>query len=141
MLKIKKLHPDAEVPEYAHETDSGLDLRACEDLTINPGDWELVPTGIAIELLPGTEAQIRSRSGLALGYGVAVLNSPGTVDEGYRGEIRVILINHSKEWFKVKKGAKIAQMVIAPVLRPEIEIVEELGESARGEAGFGSTGL
>ncbi len=141
ILKIKKLIESAVIPQYEHLDDSGLDLIAIEELTIPPGASCLVRTGIAIALPPNTEAQVRPRSGLALKHQITVLNSPGTVDEGYRGEIGVILINHGKQTFQVTQGMKIAQMVIMPVIRVEIKEVEQLGETSRGVGGFGSTGL
>ena len=140
VLKIKKLSEDAIIPFYAHPGDAGLDLFSVEEVTIEPGKRKLVATGISIELPKNTEAQVRPRSGLALKYGVTVLNSPGTIDEGYRGEIKVILINHGEEAFKINKGDKIAQMVIMPVLTVGIEEVEILNDSERGEGGFGATG-
>ena len=140
VLKIKKLSEDAIIPFYAHPGDAGLDLFSVEEVTIEQGKRKLVATGISIELPKNTEAQVRPRSGLALKYGVTVLNSPGTIDEGYRGEIKVILINHGEEAFKINKGDKIAQMVIMPVLTVGIEEVEILNDSERGEGGFGSTG-
>ena len=140
VLKIKKLNEDAIIPFYAHPGDAGLDLFSVEEVTIEPGKRQLVATGISIELPKNTEAQVRPRSGLALKYGVTVLNSPGTIDEGYRGEIKVILINHGEEAFKINRGDKIAQMVIMPVLTVGIEEVEILNDSERGEGGFGSTG-
>jgi dUTP pyrophosphatase len=140
-IKIKRLKEQAILPFYEHLYDSGLDLISIEEIEILPGDSYLVPTGIAIELPPGTEAQIRPRSGLALKHQITVLNTPGTIDEGYRGEIGVILINHGKQTFKVTKGMKIAQMVIAPVIRVEIEEVDQLSDSSRGTGGFGSTGM
>ena len=141
ILKIKKLIESAVIPQYEHLDDSGLDLIAIEELTIPPGASCLVRTGIAIALPPNTEAQVRPRSGLALKHQITVLNSPGTVDEGYRGEIGVILINHGKQTFQVTQGMKIAQMVIMPVIRVEIKEVEQLEETSRGMGGFGSTGL
>jgi dUTP pyrophosphatase len=141
-MRVHLLYPDSQVPSYAHETDSGMDLFACENALIHPGERKLIGTGIAIELPASTEAQIRPRSGLATKYGITLLNTPGTIDEGYRGEIKVLLINHSREAFQVTKGMRIAQMVIAPVLRPKIEVGsgEPVGTS-RGARGFGSTGL
>jgi dUTP pyrophosphatase len=119
-----------------------MDLVAYESLVIPAGEWRLVGTGIAIELPHLTEAQVRPRSGLAAKHGITVLNTPGTIDEGYRGEIKVILMNHSQQDFSVQKGMKIAQMVIAPVLRPTVEIGEdEISETTRGAKGFGSTGV
>ena len=141
VLKIKKLSEDAIIPFYAHPGDAGLDLFSVEEVTIEPGKRKLVATGISIELPKNTEAQVRPRSGLALKYGVTVLNSPGTIDEGYRGEIGIILINFSKEEFKIEKGMKIAQMVIKPILDLEVEEVYELTETSRGQGGFGSSGL
>lgn len=118
-----------------------MDLFAIAPQTIPPGETALISTGIAIELPPGTEAQVRPRSGLALKHSISVPNTPGTVDAGYRGEIRVILINHGKHPFEVLKGMRIAQMVIMPVIRAELEEVKSLSDSVRGEGGFGSTGV
>lgn len=141
-LKIKRISDKAVLPNYAHEGDAGLDLYAVKELILNPGDRGLVHTGIQIELPKNTEAQIRPRSGLALKHGITTLNSPGTIDEGYRGEIGVILINHSDETFKVEEGMKIAQMVVKPVLKVEITEVEELSsDTDRSENGFGSSGI
>jgi len=139
-LKIKKIDHKAIIPNYAHEGDAGLDLYAIKELVLNPGDRGLVHTGIQIELPKNTEAQIRPRSGLALKSGITTLNSPGTIDEGYRGEIGVILINHSNEVFTVEQGMKIAQMVIKPVFKVNIIETKELSESERNENGFGSSG-
>ncbi|MCX7591315.1 MAG: dUTP diphosphatase [Kiritimatiellae bacterium] len=140
ILRIKRLAEHAIPPRYAHPGDAGLDLFASEEVEIQPGSTAVVPTGIAIELPPGTEAEVRPRSGLAAKYQVTVLNSPGTIDEGYRGEVCVILINHGRNPFRVLRGMKIAQMVVRPVLRVEVKEVEELSETARGADGFGSTG-
>ncbi|MGK7954996.1 MAG: dUTP diphosphatase [Crocosphaera sp.] len=140
-LKIIKLNPKAIIPKYEHDNDSGLDLVSIETVEILPRESQLIKTGISIELPPNTEAQIRPRSGLALKHQITVLNTPGTIDEGYRGEIGVILINHGKTAFKVTQGMRIAQMVIAPVIRVKIEEVEELNNTMRGKGGFGSTGI
>lgn len=140
ILMIKKLAEDAVLPHYAHPGDAGLDLFANENATLEPGSSRLIRTGISIELPHGTEAQVRPRSGLALKNGITVLNTPGTIDEGYRGEIGVILINHSRNPFHVDKGMKIAQMVINPVLRVEVRETKELSDTKRGAGGFGSTG-
>jgi len=140
-LKILKLNDEAILPQYAHIGDAGLDLFSLANTTIEPGESQLIPTGIVIELPLGTEAQIRPRSGLALKHQITVLNTPGTIDAGYRGEIGVILINHGKTSFNITKGMKIAQMVIAPVLRVEIEEVQQLSDTTRRDNGFGSTGL
>lgn len=140
-LKIKRLSPDAVIPQYAHPDDSGLDLCSVQDLVLKPGDWSMIRTGLAIELPPGTEAQVRPRSGLAARHAITMLNTPGTVDEGYRGEVCVIAINLGKEPFEVKKGMRIAQMVICPVIRVEIEETQALSDTARNAGGFGSTGV
>lgn len=140
-IKVIKLNELAKLPKYEHRDDSGLDLFAVEDKEIFPGNTELIRTGISIELPEGTEAQIRPRSGLALKHSITVLNTPGTIDAGYRGEVGVILINHGKTLFHVSVGMKIAQMVIAPVIHAEIEEAERLTITRRGESGFGSTGL
>jgi len=118
-----------------------MDLCAIASQTILPGDSALIPTGIAIELPLGTEAQVRPRSGLALRNSITVLNTPGTVDAGYRGEICVILINHGKVPFEVEAGMRIAQMVITPVIRATLNEVSRLSDSLRGKGGFGSTGV
>jgi len=141
VLKVKLLSEKAQLPQYAHKGDAGLDLFATEDAVIQAGESALIPTGISIQLPPETEAQIRPRSGLAFKHQVTVLNSPGTIDQGYRGEIGVILINHGKSPFKVWVGMKIAQMVIKPVLSVKVKNVEELDETDRGVGGFGSTGI
>jgi len=140
-VKIKKIKNEAILPYKAYESDAGYDIFAAESAVIMPGESALIGTGFAMALPKGTEAQIRPRSGLALNHQVTLLNSPGTIDEGYRGEIKVILINHGKEPFVVKVGMKIAQMVIAPVLQTSIAEVDVLDETARGDAGFGSTGV
>ena len=139
-LKVEKVHEDAILPRYAHFNDAGLDLFSVEEILIKSNETALIKTGIKIELPFQTEAQIRPRSGLALKYGITVLNTPGTIDEGYRGEIGIILINHGKDDFLVEKGMKIAQMVIKPVWKVEVSEVDELSDSLRGEGGFGSTG-
>lgn len=140
-LKIQKISEKAVIPNYQHRNDSGVDLVSIETVEIPPGESRLIKTGIIIELPPDTEAQIRPRSGLALKHQITVLNTPGTIDEGYRGEIGVILINHGIQPFSVTQGMRIAQMVIAPVIRVEIIEVDQLSDSDRAEQGFGSTGL
>jgi dUTP pyrophosphatase len=140
-LKVKKLNENATLPYKAHETDAGYDLFSIMEESIAPGETKLIKTGISIQLPPNTEAQIRPRSGLALKHSITVLNSPGTIDEDYRGEIGVILINHGKETFAVEKHMKIAQMVVKPVLSVDIEEAEgDLSNTDRGSGGFGSTG-
>jgi dUTP pyrophosphatase len=145
ILKIKKLREDAVIPEIAHPGDAGIDLRACVDKKhgkpILARSRAIIPTGIAVQLPAGTELQVRPRSGLALMHGITVLNTPGTIDEGYRGEVGVILINHSREMFRITNGMKIAQACLKRVEIFDIEEVEELSETSRGEGGFGSTGI
>ena len=140
-LRFRKVHPDAVLPSYAHPSDAGMDVRSVEDLTIAPGKRALVHTGLVMLLPPKYEAQVRPRSGLALKSGVTVLNTPGTIDSGYRGEVGVILANFGDADFQVKKGDKIAQIVIAPVTQPEIVETTEVDETDRGSGGFGSTGV
>jgi dUTP pyrophosphatase len=139
-LLVKRLSPSAILPSYAHPGDAGLDLFANVALSLEPGEVKLVRTGISIELPADTEAQVRPRSGLALKHGITVLNTPGTIDRGYRGEVGVILINHGAVRFDIAPGMKIAQMVIAPCLTVGVEESGELSGTARGQGGFGSTG-
>ncbi len=141
VVRIKRLTDDAILPQYAHPGDAGMDLFANCELQLGPGESALVQTGIAIELPPNTEAQVRPRSGLALKSRVSVLNTPGTIDAGYRGEVGVILINHGKQSFTVEKGMKVAQMVIKPVEQAEVIEVDDLSDTRRGAGGFGSTGV
>lgn len=144
ILRIKRLEngKDLPLPKYETSGSAGMDLLAAidEDLTIQPGEIKLVKTGIAIALEKGFEAQVRPRSGLALKNGITVLNTPGTVDSDYRGEVCVILINHSKVNFTITRGMRIAQMVIARHEQAVISEVENLDETTRGAGGFGSTG-
>ncbi|RLA81227.1 MAG: dUTP diphosphatase [Deltaproteobacteria bacterium] len=139
---FKRLHPRGRVPTYMSEGAAGCDLFACleEEVVIPPGGWALVPTGVAIALPPGYEAQVRPRSGLALKYGVTLLNTPGTIDPDYRGEIRVIMVNLGKAPFRVRDGDRIAQLVIQQVEQGRFLEVEELPPTSRGEGGFGHTG-
>lgn len=133
------------LPAYQSAAAAGLDLVAAvpvdEPITIPPGRYAMVPTGIALALPPGTEGQVRPRSGLAAKHGVTVLNSPGTIDSDYRGEVRVLLINHGAEYFKIDRGMRVAQLVIARVASAAILAVEALDETGRGSGGFGSTGI
>jgi len=139
-LRVKRLSPSATLPARAHPADAGLDLHSAVDLDIPPGETRLVGTGLAFELPPGTEAQVRPRSGLALTHSVTVLNTPGTIDEGYSGEVGVILINHGRRVFEVRRGMKVAQLVVQPTLAVEIIAVDALSNTSRGTGGFGSTG-
>ena len=128
------------VPSYATDGAAGLDVVAAEELTLAPGERHAVATGFAIAIPPGYEVQVRPRSGLALKHGITCLNTPGTIDEDYRGEVKVILANLGNEPFAVKRGERIAQLVPAPVLKASFREVTELGETTRGTGGFGSTG-
>lgn len=142
-VKIIRCRPNACLPMYMTEQAAGMDLYAVidEDLVLEPGRRLMVPTGIAIALPSGFEAQVRPRSGLAAKYGVTLVNSPGTIDADYRGEISVILINHGEIDFIVKNGERIAQMIVAPVSRCCWNLVEKLENSERGSGGFGHTGV
>ena len=142
-VKFRKIHPEAKTPKYQTEGSSGLDLHAMTTHTIHlqPGVRFTCPTGIAIELPEGYEAQVRSRSGLASKHGVVVLNSPGTVDNDYTGELKVILINHGEQAFTFEPFDRIAQLVIAPVAQAELVQVGVLAETERGDGGMGSTGV
>ena len=129
------------MPPYAHPGDAGMDVRSIEELTLEPGARALVHTGLVFQLPPDAEAQVRPRSGLALKHGVTVLNSPGTIDAGYRGEVGVILVNLGQQPFRIEKGMKIAQVVVSRVEQAEIVDVQETDETDRGSGGFGSTGV
>ncbi len=141
-IAIRQLAHAADLPLPAYETAgaAGMDLRAAESLVLQPGSRALVPTGIAIALPAGYEAQVRPRSGLAVKHGITVLNAPGTIDSDYRGEIKVPLINHGTEDFVVTRGDRIAQMVVAPVVQVIWTRAAALNETARGSGGFGSSG-
>jgi dUTP pyrophosphatase len=143
-VRIKRLRDaGTKLPHYMTPLSAGMDLCAClegKEVVLEPGTWQLIPTGIAIALPEGYEAEVRPRSGLALKHGVTLLNAPGTVDADYRGEIGAIMINLGKEPFVIKDGDRIAQLVIHQVYRAELEEVADLPESSRGEGGFGHTG-
>jgi dUTP pyrophosphatase len=141
-VQFKKIRPDAVVPRYMTSGAAGLDLCAAldEDIVLAPGKRAVVATGLAIALPAGHEAQLRPRSGLARSHGITLVNSPGTVDEDFRGPIQVLVINHGDEVVTITHGMRIAQMVIAPVVQAELVEVEVLDETARGSGGFGSTG-
>ena len=144
-LKIKRIsdeYSDIQLPHYATEGSSGMDIRAAlkEPEILKPGEVKLISTNLSIEIPFGYEVQIRPRSGLAAKHGIGVLNSPGTIDSDYRGEVKIILFNFGKEPFEVKSGERIAQMVIAKVYKAEIEESSDLKETERGEGGFGHTG-
>ena len=139
-VHVKRLSPDAKIPRTAKMGDVAFDLFSAIDYELRPGERFAVPTGIAVEIPPGYEGQVRPRSGLALKEGITVLNTPGTIDSGYRGEVKTIMINHNDESFKITKGMRISQLAIRPVPKVEFIEVEELSDSDRGEGGFGSTG-
>ena len=128
------------LPAYAKSGDAGLDLRASESVTLEPGERRLVPTGLAVAIPEGHAGFVLPRSGLAMHKGVTVLNAPGLIDSGYRGEIKVLLINHGAEAVSIDRGERIAQLVVQPVARARLVEEERLPDSARGEGGFGSTG-
>tara|TARA_B100000029_G_scaffold413597_1_gene416697 strand:- start:70 stop:507 length:438 start_codon:yes stop_codon:yes gene_type:complete len=139
---VKKLDPEIELPKYKTEGSSGLDLKAFlkSPITIKPNTSELIPTGLAIAISNDLEIQIRPRSGLAAKSNITVLNTPGTIDSDYRGEIKIILFNHGSENFIVNNQDRIAQMILVPILKVEFEEVDNLPNSLRGSSGFGSTG-
>ena len=139
-VRVKRLSPDAKIPKTARTGDVAFDLYSVIDYELRPGERFAVPTGIAVEIPQGYEGQVRPRSGLALKEGITVLNTPGTIDSGYRGEVKTIMMNHNGEPFRITKGMRISQLAIRPV--PEVEFVEvdELSDTERGEGGFGSTG-
>lgn len=138
-IRVKKLHPDAIVPAFAHPGDAGMDLYSVEDIVIQPGERRSVPTGIAIALPDGYVSLVWDKSGVSHKFGMKTLG--GVLDSGYRGEYLIGLVNLGQEPFEIKKGQKVAQLLIQKVEHPEIEVVDELDETSRGTGGFGSTGL
>lgn len=142
-LKIKKLNENVNIPEYKSEGAAGMDLYANIDkpVTLRPLQRKLIPTGLSIELEHGYEAQIRPRSGMALKNGISILNTPGTIDEDYRGEVGIIAVNLSTDEYTIKPQERIAQMVITKVEQADIEVVTELSDTERGDGGFGHTGV
>ena len=141
-ILIKRLSKEISLPKYETAGSSGMDLAAniAGNISIDPGKTAIIPTGLALSVPKGFEVQIRPRAGLAAKKKISVLNTPGTIDSDYRGEIKVILINQGQETFKVEKGLRIAQMVVCPVVQAQIKEVEDLSETERGKGGFGSTG-
>ena len=141
-ILIKRLSKEVPLPKYETKGASGMDLSAniSSSINIDPGNKEIIPTGLAVSVPEGFEIQIRPRSGLAAKYNVTVLNTPGTIDADYRGELKVILINLGQETFRVDKGFRIAQMVLSPVIKAELQEVDNLNDTERGKGGFGSTG-
>jgi dUTP pyrophosphatase len=142
-VKLKKMaHFRGDLPAYQTELASGFDVRAqlSTPMTLQPGERAMIPTGLAFEIPPGFEIQARPRSGWAAKQGMTVLNTPGTIDADYRGEVKIIIINLGKEAVEVKDQERVAQLVLCPVIQASFEVVEELGDTARGAGGFGSTG-
>ncbi len=144
VLQVEQLATAQDLPAPAYMSDqaAGMDLRAAVEapVTLPPGEFQAIPTGIRIGLPEGYEGQVRPRSGLAASHGVTVLNTPGTIDADYRGEVRVILINHGREPFVINRGDRIAQLVVAPVRQVRVQVVARLNDTRRGEGGFGHTG-
>jgi dUTP pyrophosphatase len=140
LQRVGQRGPPLDLPRYETAGAAGFDLRADEPVALAPGERRLVPTGLAVEIPPGFEGQVRPRSGLALRLGVGMVNAPGTIDADYRGEVGVILVNHGRNPVSFARGERIAQLVIGPVVRAELVLVDELGGSDRGDGGFGSTG-
>lgn len=145
IIKVKRISPeydDIELPHYTTHGSAGMDIRAAikDEFILKAGQIELVPTNLVVEIPEGFEIQVRPRSGLALKHGIGILNSPGTIDSDYRGEIKIIMINFSKEDLVIKRGDRIAQLVLSKVYRAEFEANEKLIETKRGEGGFGHTG-
>ncbi len=142
-VNIKKLHPNAVVPAYMTEHAAGMDLCTVieEPVVLAPGERALLPTGLALEIPPGYEGQVRPRSGLALKKGISLVNSPGTIDADYRGEVGIIIINHGAEAVEFLPGDRIAQLIIAPVTQAVLAEVDELNDSVRSSGGFGHTGV
>ena len=140
-IKFVKLVEEAQIPKFAHKSDAGMDLCSVESVVLAPQEFKVVKTGLQMSLPFGYEAQVRPRSGLAAKKGVTVLNTPGTIDADYRGEVGVILINHGKEPFQIEKGDRIAQMVISKLTKFQIKKVSEVNKTTRGKGGFGSTGV
>lgn len=139
-MKIKKLNSEAIIPQYQSQGAAGFDFHALNELVLQPGERGIIETGLAVALDIGYELQVRPRSGLAFKHGISIVNTPGTVDSDYRGEVKIVLINHGSEEFAVKKGERVAQGVIKEVVQAQIVEVDELDSTQRGEAGFGSTG-
>lgn len=140
-LKVKRIRKDIILPEYKTEGASGFDLSSSIDSLLKAGEFAVIPTGLIIEVPPGYEAQVRPRSGLAASNGIGVLNTPGTIDSDYRGEIKIVLFNFSDKDFNIRKGDRIAQLVISKIERVKIIEVENISGSERGTQGFGSTGI
>jgi dUTP pyrophosphatase len=139
-IPFLRLDPELPTPESAHDGDAGIDLYAREDTALPPGRWAMVPTGVAVAIPEGHAGLVAPRSGLAARHGISVVNGPGVIDAGYRGELKVILINHGKDAVLLGRGDRVAQLVVVPIALVELEEVKELPDSERGHGGFGSTG-
>lgn len=139
-IPLKRLDPDLPIPRHSHPGDGGVDLYAREGVRLAAGEFRAVPTGIAVAIPPGHVGLISPRSGLAARHGVSLVNTPGVLDSGYRGEVKALLINHGSDEVAFERGERIAQLVVVPVVEQEFVEVDELPESARGDGGFGSTG-
>ena len=140
VTRVGQRGPPLDLPRYETEGSAGMDLRADEAFSLAPGERRLVPTGLAMEIPPGHEGQVRPRSGLAVRHGIGIVNAPGTIDSDYRGEVKVVLVNLGQEPAAFARGDRIAQLVIAPVTRATIVVVDDLSATERGAGGFGSTG-
>ena len=140
VTRVGQRGPPLDLPRYETDGSAGMDLRADEAFSLAPGERRLVPTGLAMEIPPGHEGQVRPRSGLAVKHGIALVNAPGTIDSDYRGEVKVLLVNLGQAPVAFARGERIAQLVIAPVTRARVELVDDLAGSSRGSGGFGSTG-
>lgn len=141
IVKFKKLVAEAKLPVYATTGSAGADVCSAEDVVLKPMERKAVSTGLAIELPEGYEAQVRPRSGLAIKHGISLLNTPGTIDSDYRGELKVLMVNFGSEDFEIHQGDRIAQIVLSPVIQAEFELVQCLTDTERGQGGFGSTGV
>jgi len=141
VLEVKRLDPELPLPGYAHPGDAGLDLHAADTTVLAPGARALIPTGIAVAIPTGYAGLVHPRSGLAVEHGLTLLNSPGTIDAGYRGEVKVLLINHGEHTITVSHGQRIAQLLLVPVAQAEVREVELLDVTLRGDRGFGSSGV
>jgi len=139
-LEVKLLHTEARPPARGRDGDAGYDLSCVESFVLRPGERRMVPTGVALALPPGVAGLVLPRSGLAHRHGISCVNSPGLIDPNYRGELRVILVNHGEEMFRAHAGDRVAQLLLVPYWTPELRVVDELPATARGESGFGSSG-
>jgi dUTP pyrophosphatase len=139
-IPFLRLDPELSSPQRAHHDDAGIDLRARDDTVLEPGEWAMVPTGVAVAIPEGHAGLVAPRSGLAARHGISVVNGPGVIDSGYRGELKVILINHGTTALHLNRGDRVAQLLVVPIALPEMVEVDELPDSTRGAGGFGSSG-